>query len=328
MRQSRFKPKGIDSYYHLVNHVGGPKGQIPFDSEDKMRGVSTLKRLIEYYCLELISYCWMGNHFHLIVFSPGTPPPLEEAANRFNKYKGYSSQSAQYLTPEKNKSRCKEIALNLVDISHFMKTLQQTFSIYYNNKYDHHGSLWKSRFWSTFLEGKSALWECVKYIAMNPVRAKICFRPDEYLYSSWGRYKQTGHHPCREAFKHHMSLNNQTICSDTEPVKLSESVFSLFETQLTSVFVRDSKLLFSLLLADKDLSHKWTKTLPKKYRSKLKSWTRNVILGSKSFINQYISEDIQAKLSINPDPGKELSHGVNSNGTKIFSISSTCLASP
>ena len=49
-----------------------------------------------------------------------------------------------------------------------------------------------------------ALWQCVEYVEMNPVRAGLCGNPGDYAFSTWGRWKTNGVHPFAENVVKHM----------------------------------------------------------------------------------------------------------------------------
>lgn len=67
------------------------------------------------------------------------------------------------------------------------------------------GRLWGDRFKSVLLQGVgcSAVWSCIKYVELNPVRAKIVDDPAEYRFSSWGRYWRSKRHPFGKVFLAH-----------------------------------------------------------------------------------------------------------------------------
>ena len=64
--------------------------------------------------------------------------------------------------------------------------------------------LWSSRFKSTILDGERALWTCVKYLELNPVRAHLVDDPAAYHFSTWGRYCGSGTHPFARNFVTHL----------------------------------------------------------------------------------------------------------------------------
>jgi len=58
------------------------------------------------------------------------------------------------------------------------------YAQYFNNKYRRRGRLWENRYFSCPVDKNEYLWAVVKYIEMNPVRAKIVENPEEWRWSS------------------------------------------------------------------------------------------------------------------------------------------------
>jgi len=73
------------------------------------------------------------------------------------------------------------------DLSIFMKMLKIRVTKYMNHRLDRVGTLWESRFKSVLVEGdEAALMTVAAYIDLNPVRAGIVARPEDYAYSGYG----------------------------------------------------------------------------------------------------------------------------------------------
>ena len=73
-------------------------------------------------------------------------------------------------------------------ISSFMQRLSGKYAIWFNKKYDRVGYLFQNRFRSEPIESERYFFTALRYIHMNPVKAGICIRPEEYPYSSYGNY--------------------------------------------------------------------------------------------------------------------------------------------
>jgi REP-associated tyrosine transposase len=69
---------------------------------------------------------------------------------------------------------------------HFLIT---SYTIYFNKKHQRHGHLFQGRFKSVLIEAVTYAQELSRYIHLNPVRAEIVERPDEYPWSSYGCYQ-------------------------------------------------------------------------------------------------------------------------------------------
>lgn len=71
------------------------------------------------------------------------------------------------------------------DLSKFMQGLTQTYTVWFNKKYQKVGRLWQGRFKSMVIQKNNYFIECVFYIEANPVRAMIVSSPGEYHWSSY-----------------------------------------------------------------------------------------------------------------------------------------------
>ncbi len=70
-------------------------------------------------------------------------------------------------------------------LSRGMKWLEQKFAQHINRHYDRVGPLFQGRFKCQLVEKGSYLLELLRYVALNPVRAKMVERPEEYRWSSY-----------------------------------------------------------------------------------------------------------------------------------------------
>ncbi len=75
-----------------------------------------------------------------------------------------------------------EVAKNL---SKFMHAITRSYTAYFNDKYAKVGHLWQGRFKNMVIVKDQYLVDCISYIELNPVRAKIANTPYEYPWSSY-----------------------------------------------------------------------------------------------------------------------------------------------
>lgn len=76
MRLARVKGRGDGSaVYHCISRTVG--GQLLLDDGCKAKLVGLLLPLARFCGLEVITYCMMGNHFHVLVRVP-EPVPLSD----------------------------------------------------------------------------------------------------------------------------------------------------------------------------------------------------------------------------------------------------------
>ncbi len=283
MRYKRNKIKGKGCYYHVSNHVSGIRGVLPFDSEDKEMGFLIIEKLKELFYVEVVSMCWMGNHFHMVIFVPGTIPSLEEAVYRYNEFYKNDPYHHPCLDLKKEPDRSKKIVEKLIDLSEFMRSFQQRYTCWYNKKANRQGPLWKSRFWSCILEGSTALWECVKYVELNPVRANIVDNPEDYVFSTWGKGVDN---PFKNSFVKHMRSNSGFRQSAFIKLETEKDFYEQFRYELQNILTIEQRML----KREPDALHKESRQINEGLFSKflvtVKDWSAGMIIGSQSFVEQ------------------------------------------
>ncbi len=66
-----------------------------------------------------------------------------------------------------------------------MKSVGQLYAQYVNKRYGRSGYLWQGRFKSCLVQSEDYVLACYRYIELNPVRAGLAARADEYPWSSY-----------------------------------------------------------------------------------------------------------------------------------------------
>jgi hypothetical protein len=74
------------------------------------------------------------------------------------------------------------------DISVFMKRLGVRYAYWYNWKYERNGHVFQDRFKSECVEDDVYLLTVIRYIHLNPVKASLVSKPEEYEWSSCAAY--------------------------------------------------------------------------------------------------------------------------------------------
>jgi len=70
------------------------------------------------------------------------------------------------------------------NMAKFMQGLSRAYTAYFNKRYKKVGHLWQGRFKSKAIVKDNYLIDCIHYIELNPVRAKIVSSAGEYCWSS------------------------------------------------------------------------------------------------------------------------------------------------
>ena len=115
---------------------------------------------------------------------PGRQFTDEEIKNRFARFYGNEAE-----LQEDKIEQCRKKWSNL---SELIREIKQRFSKFYNKLHNRRGTLWGERFKSVIVEDGATLINCLAYIDLNPVRAGIVKRPEDYRWSSLGYHIQSG----------------------------------------------------------------------------------------------------------------------------------------
>src|SRR4029450_3385614 len=78
------------------------------------------------------------------------------------------------------------IQVHVGGLSAGMQLLNGSYATFSNRRHDYVGQhLFRNRFWSELIETDGHLLETARYIVLNPVRANVCKKPDDWIWSSY-----------------------------------------------------------------------------------------------------------------------------------------------
>ena len=70
-------------------------------------------------------------------------------------------------------------------LSSMMQALGRRYVRYFNTTYKRTGTLWEGRYKASLIDSDKYLLTCMRYIELNPVRARMVGHPGEYKWSSY-----------------------------------------------------------------------------------------------------------------------------------------------
>ena len=198
MRHARLKIRNQSAVYHCVSRTVNREMLFHRMAKEVLR--KHIWQVAEFSGVEVLTFCVMSNHFHVLIRVPEVGKVKVSNYELIRRYrvlypepKRYQIASSAVLFEilEKGGEEAEIIRSALLsrmhDVSQYMKTLKQRFSIYYNRSYGRVGTLWSERFKSTIVEtGGWAPRVVAAYIDLNPVRAGLVDDPKDYRWSSYG----------------------------------------------------------------------------------------------------------------------------------------------
>ena len=121
----------------------------------------------------------MDNHFHLLIKT--YPEDMIEDKEVKKSFELYYKGKRKFMDGQIGYFKSK-----WCNLSEFIKELKQSFTRYYNKKHNRKGYFWADRYKSVIIEKGEGLINCAAYIDLNPIRAGIVKKPEEYRWSSLG----------------------------------------------------------------------------------------------------------------------------------------------
>lgn len=162
--------------------------------------VSLMRRYARFCGMRVLTYCIMGNHFHWLVEVEERPVdadqmPDAELVERVRRCHGKQvaamlQAELESLLSSGNMSLHAHIRgkylKRMWNLSAFVQSVKQRFSVWFNKRHKRKGTLWEERFKSVVAMGPEAVASVAAYIDLNPVRAGLVDDPADYRWSGYG----------------------------------------------------------------------------------------------------------------------------------------------
>jgi len=190
--------KGQPALYHCVSRVVDRRKVL--GAEERSKFVEFMREYEAFCRVRVLTFCVMGNHFHILVEVPEAPEDrghswsdeefLHHISSRYHgeEYARIANKLAWWrergIDSEAEKLRARYFA-RMWDLSWFLRLLKQRFTQWFNWKHGRDGYLWSDRFKSLLVESGRAARMVAAYIDLNPVRAGLVKDPADWPWSGW-----------------------------------------------------------------------------------------------------------------------------------------------
>ncbi|MFQ3225195.1 MAG: putative transposase [Lentimonas sp.] len=288
-RLRRTKLSGVRATYHAMSRTVG--GAFLFEDREKEMLRKMIWQVADFCGVEVLTYCIMSNHFHVLIQVPGVDSVSDvELLRRFKvlypkptKYQVASFAEIERLlrTGGDDASEVRQQLLaRMSDLSEFMKTVKQRFSIWYNRSHQRYGTLWADRFKSVLVEGQgNPLQTMAAYIDLNSVRAGIVDDPKDYRFCGYAE-AVAGVREAKEGLIH--------IWSDHGAKRIDSALRAhrvlIFGTRASGAGLPEMTRKRALQVLDQEDGH-----LPKAVmlRCRVRYFTDGAILGSAEYVRGF-----------------------------------------
>jgi len=154
-----------------------------------------LLSLAQVFAIDICAYAVMSNHTHIVLFvneQQAQSWTMDEVLHRWHQLFKGTLLTQQYLRGDKLSQPLQKVVEDtskvyrqrLMDISWFMRILNENIARKANQEDNCTGRFWEGRFKSQALLDEAALAACMAYVDLNPIRANIADTPEESNYTS------------------------------------------------------------------------------------------------------------------------------------------------
>ena len=183
------------SNYHCISRVVDRNFVFGVNERDVFRKI--LRQLEGFAGVRVLTWTILSNHFHVLLEVPPAPAValadeeiLERCRCLYSKEQmaevEWEFSEAQRMGGKVLERLRARYLKRMWDLSEFMMTLKQKFTLWFNRKHERVGTLWESRFRSVVVEGSwKALLSVAAYIDLNAVRAGIVDDPKDYRWCGY-----------------------------------------------------------------------------------------------------------------------------------------------
>jgi len=248
---------------------GFPLGDVEKDFMlDLIRRYSTL------YFAEVLGFCLMGNHFHILIkMIPEHKFTDDDIQKRYEEFYGDDGMFAAGWIPS--------LREKLSSLSEFVREIKVGFARFYNKRHNRRGYFWGDRFKSVIVENGETLINCLAYIDLNPLRAGLVERPEDYRWNSIGYHVQTNN---RDNFlSTDFGLKEFNVKSEKERIRRYRRY--VYEAGAVNRPAKGKSKVIGDRIIEKERKRQFELSRNDRFRYRTRYFTDSGIIGSKEFVS-------------------------------------------
>jgi len=241
----------------------------------------------------------MGNHFHILVkMLPEYKFSDQEIKNRYVNFYGYERVFADGQIPS--------LRAKFSSLSEFVREIKVGFARYYNKRHNRRGYFWGDRFKSVIVDKGETMVNCLAYIDLNPLRAGIVSRPEDYRWNSLGYHVQTNN---RDNFlSTDFGLKEFNVNSEKERIRRYRRY--VYEAGAVNRPEKGKTEVIGGRIIEKERKREFELSRNDRFRYRTRYFTDSGVIGSKEFVSKTymrFKHHFNSKNEKKPKPVKGLS---------------------
>ena len=169
----------------------------------------------------------------------------------------------------------------LSSLSEFVREIKVGFARYYNRRHNRRGYFWGDRFKSVIVDKGETLINCLAYIDLNPLRAGIVSRPEDYRWNSLGYHVQTNN---RDNFlSTDFGLKEFNVKSQKERIRRYRRY--VYEAGAINRPEKGKTKVIGDKILEKERNREFELSRSDRFRYRTRYFTDSGIIGSKEFVS-------------------------------------------
>jgi hypothetical protein len=194
----------------------------------------------------------------------------------------------------------------LSSLSEFVREIKVGFARYYNKKHNRRGYFWGDRFKSVIVDKGETLINCLAYIDLNPLRAGIVKRPEDYRWNSLGYHVQTNN---RDNFlSTDFGLKEFNVKSEKERIRKYRRY--VYESGAINRPEKGKTKVIGDRILKKERNREFELSRSDRFRYRTRYFSDSGVIGSKEFVSKTYTRfkhHFHSKNEKKPQPVKGLS---------------------
>jgi putative transposase len=168
----------------------------------------------------------------------------------------------------------------LSSLSEFVREIKVGFARYYNKRHNRRGYFWGDRFKSVIVDKGETLINCLAYIDLNPLRAGIVRRPENYRWNSLGYHVQTNN---RDNFlSTDFGLKEFNVKSEKERIRRYRRY--VYEAGAVNRPEKGKTKVIGDRILEKERDRAFELSRNDRFRYRTRYFTDSGVIGSKEFV--------------------------------------------
>jgi REP element-mobilizing transposase RayT len=272
-RVSRMIVQNQTAVYHVMSRTA--LDGFPLEAFEKDFLIDLIRRMSGLFFTEVYGFSIMGNHFHILAkMIPADRFSDDDVKKRLELFYG-DKKAVEW------EGQLPFVRGKLASLSEFVREIKVNFTRFYNKRHGRRGYFWGDRFKSVIVEKGETLINCLAYIDLNPVRAGIVEKPEDYRWNSLGYHVQTGNKD--EFLSSDFGLTQFNVKNEKERIRLYRKY--IYETGAIQpgdkqhVKVIDEKVVAKERIKNFEISR------TERFLYRTRYFTDSGIIGSQEFVS-------------------------------------------